>query len=67
MHDRITVFLRVYKKLATDALERGRLLFAVKPKHHFLEHIAMTIKEERLHPRLYLNFGEEDPEIHKPP
>ena len=60
LHSQIMSFLYCYKRLATLALANRMPLWAWKPKHHYMEHFADTLKVERLHPRLLWNFAEED-------
>ena len=52
--------LKVYLQLSCSALAEGKRLFMWRPKFHYFEHMLDNITTERLHPRLFWNYGEED-------
>ena len=60
LYDRGHEFLSIYKLLATSAVQDRRKAFAWKPKFHYFEHMLDRLLVERIHPRVWWNFKEED-------
>ena len=59
-HHGIMVFLRAYLLLAADAMERGLALYKMRPKFHYLWHIAMKLTHCRINPGIVSCLRGED-------
>ena len=52
--------LRCYAKLALGALESKRLLYKLRPKHHYMEHLLDEVERLHRNPMAQSNFIDED-------
>lgn len=52
------IFLLAWQTLAVKHL--GTFAYKVRPKHHYFEHLLMTLRETRENPRILSNFADED-------
>ncbi|CAE7241970.1 unnamed protein product [Symbiodinium sp. CCMP2592] len=57
---RFTTFLLSYQKLALNALQQQRLLFKLRPKLHYLQHLILDTQQTELNAMAMSNFGDED-------
>ena len=53
-------YLRLYTKLASDAIAQNKCYYKVRPKAHYLGHVALRLAETRENPRRVDNFLSED-------
>ena len=60
LYQRSQTFLLTYQFMSKWALSQGKRLYAWKPKHHYFEHLNMTVRRERLNPKFLWNYAEED-------
>ena len=54
------VFLQCYTALALHALQNGVCRWALKPKHHQLQHSLEEVGIDKLNPSFFWNFADED-------
>lgn len=54
------MFLRCYSKLSEKALQSGRLLYKVRPKCHYFDHLLDEVERLHRNPMSLSNFVDED-------
>jgi hypothetical protein len=52
--------LQLYHGLAKDASAKGQLMYGLRPKMHLLSHLCIQVAHDKLNPRFFHCFKDED-------